>query len=247
MKRLFLILALLMVGCGAEAQVRHQWVEENDLFLEDGLYFYSSGMTETVFNQIINIAEQLYAPVAQNWGERLRVVRLWQDGTVNAMAYRDGRGYAEVTLYGGLARRPELRPLSFALVICHEFSHLYSGAPYLDTRLRVSAESQSDWAGAGWCLRNITEKFPDNVAIEVTAYMQKVCNSNSVCLRRLDAGNGLGALLARLNGDPVPRYETPDPTVVYQTNLSYASTQCRTDCYRAGILWQERPRCWYRP
>lgn len=251
-KFLVILVAFWVTGCGTEATTQqpktHQWVEDNDLWMEDGFNYYAGyNVDQSMFNQIINLGEQLYSPVASQWGERLNIVRMWEDPTVNASAWRDGRGNTEIRMYGGMARRPEVLPLSFALVLCHELNHLYGGRPYLDNGLRISAEGQSDWGGAGWCLRNIAERLQDGTAINPTPYMQQVCGQNQVCLRRLAGGNGLGSLLARLSGEMAPRYETPDRTVVSRTELSYPRTiQCRLDTYHNGILSRERPRCWYR-
>lgn len=164
MRRLLIIVALLLVGCGsAQAQIRVSSWPTNNLWVEDQHNFVTDYADQQTFNKIIDLGYQLYAPVAQRWGERLVIQKLWNNSDVNAQAYRDGRGYAEVAMFGGMARRSEVNKYSFALVLCHELSHLYSGKPYLDQGLMVSAEGQSDWGGAGWCLRNITEKLPDEI------------------------------------------------------------------------------------
>ena len=247
---LTLWMAVLVFACGGEAsaqQKQHQFMPENDLYKEDVQFYSLNGATEQQFHYIIQIGRELYEPIARQWGETLYINELWSDSTVNASAWRDGRGNTEIMMYGGMARRPEVLPLSFALVLCHELSHLYGGTPYIEPQLYMSAEGQSDYMGAGWCLRNIAEKLGDSTPFPTTTYMKQLCGSNRVCLQRLGAANGLGQLLAKLNNQPAPRFETPDRTVVNRTELSYPrTTQCRLDTYRAGVLNQARPRCWFK-
>ena len=245
---LTLWVAVFAFACGsaADAQQKQQFMPDNDLYKEDTQFYALNGMTEQLFNRIIDIGYNLYSPVAQQWGERLTITRLWQDSTVNASAWRDGYGNTEIRLYGGMGRREEVLPLSFALVMCHEFSHLFGGSPYIEPRLYVAAEGQSDYMGAGWCLRNVTEQLFDNTPFNTTPYMNQVCGSDRVCLKRFAAANGLGQLLARLGNQPAPRFETPDRTVVNRTEVSYPrTTQCRLDTYKVAILNQARPRYWY--
>jgi hypothetical protein len=151
-----------------------------------------------------------------------------------------------VNMYGGMARHGFVNSIGFALVLCHELNHLYGPTPYVEPSLRISCEGVSDWGSSGWCLRNITEKLAEE-PFQITPYMTKVCNQDRICMRRLEGAQGLGKLLASLTGERAPQYETPDPTVVWKTNLSYPSIQCRLDSYRSGILWQQRPLCWFKP
>jgi hypothetical protein len=218
---------------------------DNDLWKEDNPAFAGNEMTEELFTEIIRIGGDLYAPIARQWGENLYINELWYDSTVNASAWRDGRGNTEVRMYGGLSRRPEVTPLSFALVLCHELNHLYGNSPYIDAGLRMSAEAQADHMGAGWCLRNIAQQLQDGYYYQPTSYMNQLCKGDSLCAKEMAAAQGLGNLLSRLGNQAAPRFETPDQTVVRQTNLSYPSTQCRLDSYRTGILGQSRSRCWY--
>lgn len=249
MRKLFILIAIWITvcACGTDKKVRvSQWAEDNNLWTEDRFDFATDYANQQMFNTIIALGHRFYDPVAAKWGERLTIVGNWQDSTVNASAWRDGRGNTEVMMYGGMARRAEVTPFSFALVLCHELGHLYAKEPYLEPSLRVSAEGQSDYAGAGWCYRNISENLPDmNVAI--SPYIGQVCGQNKVCMLRFDGAYGLGKLLSVLTGERIPQFETPDTSVVWRTNLSYPSVQCRLDSYRSGILWQQRPLCWFKP
>lgn len=252
----FLILATVvlsgLVGCGIEEESKPitatKWVEDNDLWTEDGLSLLEN-VSEQMFNEIINAAEKIYEPISKEWDETLVINKNWDDPTVNANAWRNGYGSAEINMYGGLARRPEVIPAGFALVLCHELNHLYGGNPYLNTLTKMSAEGQADYAGAGWCLKNIVTAIEDESEIEISPYMKKVCNKDVTCLRQLAGGKSLGNLLSVLSEDEVlPDFETPDKTVVTRTNTSYPKTiQCRLDSYHNGTLEKDRPLCWYKP
>lgn len=239
-----------IVGCGiTETKVQTQsWVEDNDLWKEDNVNFAESNVTEEMFNDIISAAEELYAPIASEWKEELVINRNWTDSTVNANAWRDGKGATEINMYGGLARRAEVVPAGFALVLCHELGHLYGGKPYIHVGLKMAAEGQSDFYGSSWCLKNVIEKISDSSEVSVSPYMKQVCRGDATCERQLAGGYSLGKLLAVLSKEKTPDFETPDMSVVKKTNTSYPRTvQCRLDSYHNGTLGLDRPLCWYKP
>lgn len=244
-----LFAAVVLVGCGDEkaSRVVHNFMPDNNLWMEDNVNF-TSNVSEEMFNTIIDIAKKLYEPTAKEWNEELVINKKWKDGTVNADAWRDGEGATEINMYGGMARRQEVIPIGFALVLCHELNHLYGGKPYIDTYAKMAAEGQSDYMGAGWCLKNIAEQLDDPSKVDVTPYMTNACSGNEICLRQLAGGNSLGILLAKLSAEKAPNFETPDKTVVTRTNTSYPrTTQCRLDSYHNGTLGKNRPLCWYKP
>ena len=256
-KYLAMFIALATLGCsGGTPQVVHTWVQDNNLWMEDSANFASPNVSEEDFNAIIDLAEDLYAPIAEEWEETLAIHRLWEEPTVNASAWRDGMGKTAIRMYGGLARRAEITPQGFALVLCHELGHLYGGIPYIRKYLKMAAEGQSDYYGAGWCLKSIVEQFSPDADAEATAYMEKVCSTEldvydgdaGICELQLAAGQSLGTLLSVIRGKDVPDFETPDPTVAKKTLVSYPDTiQCRLDTYHNGTLGQDRPLCWYKP
>jgi hypothetical protein len=188
--------------------------------------------------------------------ETLNVNRKWDDSTVNASC---GRFWGSVTvnMYGGLARREEVTPEGFALVLCHELGHAYGGAPLISTWNNMSAEGQSDWYGAKECLRKVLPNLEENDQsyANVTPYVEEKCAGIAevdsvdykVCLRSMSAGVSLGKLLATLKKVDVPQFDTPDLTIAEETMLSYPKTiQCRFDSYIAGALNLDRPACWYK-
>ena len=224
------------------------FMPKNDLHLED--VYFKSNAGEEVFNKIIDIAKEEYQDEADANNERLIINKRWSDSTVNANVSRRW-GTVYINMYGGLYRRPEVTPEAFALVVCHELGHAYGGRPYIAPSARLSAEGQSDYYGARSCLRRVMQHFeesPESIGMDLP-YAEEVCEEDDEeCARGLKAGFGLGWLLQVLMDEPRISYETPDEVEVDQMELSYPKTvQCRLDTYRAGILDEPRPRCWFKP
>jgi hypothetical protein len=227
------------------------FMPENNLWMEDCVDCKSNGMTQELFESIVKAGRDAYAGEAQARGERLRINALWSNSTVNANACRGcTSGEVTVNMYGGLARRDEVLPESFALVLCHELGHAYGGTPYIVARSQMSAEGQSDYYSTSTCFERIYTRVP---ALRTThaSYepaVEELCTDNRRCRNGLAGAKGLGTLLAVLSRDPEPKFETPDTTVVDATELSYpATTQCRLDSYVAGMLNRARPLCWFHP
>lgn len=250
--RSLLLSTLLLLSFSAIAQ-SHHFMEENDLWLEDQPFKRNSELTQEVFNRIIDIADSIYQPIAKAQNESLTINRRWDDSTVNANCSRFF-GYVTVNMYGGLARRDEITPDGFAMVLCHELGHAYGGKPYTSVWQQLSAEGQSDYYGAKECHYKIMEELKlEGVEPLLTGFMEDTCNekynkgNKEWCLRGLAAGQSLGHLLSVVKEQPIPDYETPDLTEVPQTLTSYPDTvQCRLDTYLRGVLGQERPRCWFK-
>ena len=243
MKKLFLVLTLLTLSASIFANTL-SFAPENDLWKEDNL-LKSNQIDQELFNKIIDAGLELYKPRAKANRERLKINRKWKTSTVNANATRIFK-FVTINMYGGLARRPEMTPEGFALVLCHELNHPYGGAPLVRKWQKLSAEGQADYMGAKDCIRGIIKKLNLRSEEEPTAYMEDVCNDDRTCIRALVGGQSLGNLLAVMRSDSMPDYTTPDPTVVTKTILSYPkTTQCRLDTYFSGVLNKKRPACWF--
>jgi hypothetical protein len=252
-----LVSALLALSTFAAAQaapnMQNQFAEENDLWMEDSL-MADSNVSKEMFMKIVEAGKKAYEPFAKKNNERLVINPNWDDSTVNANCMRRF-GTVTVNMFGGLARRPEVTPDAFALVLCHELAHAYGGTPYIMVSAKMSAEGQADYYGAKECLNLVfKEVAAETSMVNPTDYMKQRCAESSLgddtepnCIRKLVAGQGLGNLLAVLKKDVAPNYETPDTTVVTKTELSYPKTiQCRLDTYLAGSLSQARPACWFK-
>ncbi len=232
------------------------FVEDNDLWKEDDINA-KSGITKEVFEKVIAAGLKIYKPIATANNESLSIKNNWDDATVNANCSRYF-GSVTINMYGGLARREEVNMEGFALVLCHELGHAYGGRPYISDWQKMSAEGQSDYYGTHDCLRKVLPTLWAEEGKEdgfVEAYPETKCaevfGANSadyaMCLRQLSGSQSLGNLLAAIKQEPVPSFETPDQTVVEETNLSYPATiQCRVDTYHNGTLNMDRPKCWFK-
>ncbi len=261
MKRIFLCLGVSLCVLfsshiwGADVKpVTVSYMPDNDLWKEDDKN-KRSNITEELFNEIIQLGYQFYNSFAEEYNETLQINNRWDDPTVNANVSRFG-AMVTINMYGGLARRDEVTPDAFALVLCHELAHAYGGVPYLRPYSKISAEGQSDYYGAKTCLKKVFTELPtDGAFYDPTPIMEEKCAATSdrledynMCLRGLHAGFSLGHLLSTFKvSDPIPSFETPDTQVVSSTQLSYPdTTQCRLDTYMVGTLDLARPCCWFK-
>ncbi|NRA63559.1 MAG: hypothetical protein HRU19_03705 [Pseudobacteriovorax sp.] len=210
-----------------------------------------SNISEEQFYEVIETALEIYTEIIEEQGWKPLTIRgFWEDETVNAYILPQLQKNI-VTMYGGLARRPEVSLDGFALVVCHEIAHGYGGKPDKRSPLfKVSVEGQADYYGAGVCLPKVLDAIPITDFAVPTSYERFLCENEadpSQCERLVLASRRIGALLAFIKSEPIPQFETPDPSVVRRTLRDHPGIQCRLDTYLAGILNLERPRCWYRP
>jgi hypothetical protein len=235
----FLVAFCLLLSTSLLAKPIQTFMPENNLHLQDNL-FSENGMTEEMFNDIIDQVEAYYKPIVSNLGGDLYVERNWDDATVNAYASQEGSTW-KVAMFGGLARRPEVTPDGFAMVVCHELGHHVAGWPYVQSW--AANEGQSDYFALHACAKNLWKDQADENAqakSSVDAYAKKLCDANSksdmgMCYRSMSAGYSLANLLGALNNQKVS-FTTPDKSVVSKTNNSHPKAQCRLDTYVAGIL-----------
>jgi hypothetical protein len=245
MTKLILLLSLLSLSvawtCTSDGE--EGIVPENDLYIPvDHKGFMS--MEESQFNEAIDAAETVYAPIVSSLGGKLKVFRKWNDGTVNAYAKRSGKTY-EVHMFGGLARHETITPDGFSLVICHEIGHHIGGAPKKGA-MWASNEGQSDYWASLKCLRKVW--LNDNnkeimSKVSVPALVVKTCAAQFtqeadqfICQRTAMAGKSVANLFSKLRKIAVPKFDTPDKKVVSNTNHSHPAPQCRLDTYYQGAI-----------
>lgn len=220
---------------------------ENNLKIGIGA-LNTSGINEAIFNQIIDRVEKVYQPIVASAGGTLKINRLWTDSTVNAYATRSGKTWT-VSMFGGLARHPEMTQDGLALVVCHELGHHLGGAPKAGIFFNrwASNEGQADYFGVLKCMRNVfahDSNFPhDSVPAIVSDHCRKSfdrASEVSVCERSSMAGMSLGRLFAslrlNLNDLAAPQFETPDPSRVSRTFNGHPAAQCRLDTYFQGAI-----------
>lgn len=217
------------------------FLPKNDLHLQDN--YRAANMTEAQFNAIIDRAEAFYKPlVKETFGGTFTVNRRWTDSTVNAMAQQFFGGW-QVHMYGGLARRPEITPDGFTLVLCHEIGHHLGGYPFSSSW--AANEGQSDYFATLSCARELWREdltlnalAADTIEAQPKAMCDEVWSTDedrNLCYRSLNASKSTASLLATLNGQKIS-WDTPDPKVVKTTFMSHPAGQCRLDTYAAGAL-----------
>ena len=270
MKYILMILMSALLSCGVETNVysTESFMEENNLWMEDGIT--SSYMTETEFNNIVKEFENIYKPIFSQLGRTLSFELKWSDSTVNA--YNSTQGNRTViTLMGGLPRRSEVTYDGFRMVICHEIGHTLAGYPYY-SGTSASNEGQSDYFSSNACGKVFFGKMKEYKQMLNNAWAKKYCDQvettvakQAMCYRVMMAGKSLGNLLGVLNGSK-PNFSTPDTTQVSKMSDSHPKAQCRLDTYMVGTtcakVWPTyripanrteeqntqcaKPKCWYK-
>jgi|WetSurMetagenome_2_1015567.scaffolds.fasta_scaffold152834_3 hypothetical protein len=228
--------------------------------------FRSGGITEQQFNDIIDVAVEIYAPIAKANGEEFVYNKLFSDPTVNSDACRGCEsGKVIINAYGGLARENGISVESYALVGSHEISHLYANK-YADSTHKavvitgsdhMYAESNADFQGNGsietLILKGLMKKgYAFNLSTttlidtKCAAKWDRSSEGYQLCVIRLNAGNELGTILANLGGEAIPSYDQRDKLVVKKTNQSYPSVQCRLDNYFDSVFNLNYSKCWFK-
>lgn len=245
---LSLFYVLLVTTLSFNSYAKTSFMPENDLWKEDCISCKSiNGLDQQTFENIIDVAYGIYKTLADTNKEKLVINKNWTDSTVNANCGRY-MGTVTVNMYGGLARRSEVTPEGFTLVLCHELSHAYGGAPYIRPTTKMSAEGQADYMSTFECAKKVFKELnTGGLGLDPTQFMVNTCKGNQTCLSSLVGGQSLGKLLSVLSKENIPDYETPDTTIVPKTLLSYPdTTQCRLDTYFAGTMSLKRPACWFK-
>lgn len=238
--------AVLALSVVPSVELCEGFLPENNMKIPIGS-LEDKGMTQAQFNAVIDQAEKLYGPVIAARGGKLVVKRLWDNGTVNASAQRQGSNYV-VNMYGGLARHETITQDGFALVICHEIGHHIGGAPkYGGGNDWASNEGQSDYFANLKCLRrmfsasgasNFSRPKGDDPG-PVPACEKSFASEadRALCVRGSVAGMSVTSLFRALRNETViPRYDTPDQNAVSRTADGHPGTQCRLDTYYSGSV-----------
>lgn len=244
----FLIISnLILLNVYANDFNLKTFAPENDFWISSKLKS-DNGMTEALFNSVIDKVESVYSPIVSQAGGNLKIERKWDDGTVNAYASRRGRSW-NIVMFGGLARHAAVTADAFALVVCHELGHHLGGIPKMPGFFASWAtnEGQADYYATLKCMRKVfmADNNSNIVAnLNVPTEVSNLCtqqfsdkNEQLLCQRSAMAGFSLAMLLKILRKDPVdPSFTNKDPNVVTRTQHQHPATQCRLDTYFAGAL-----------
>lgn len=230
----------------ASASMAHASIlPPNSLHLEDDLDTWAN-ITEAEFKQIVTDITNRYQSVFKSHGVKLISNLNWSDSTVNASAVQDSATNWRINMYGGLARRPEVTPDGFALVVCHELGHHLAGFPFYGATHWAASEGQADYFATHTCTKEIwgeeksvNQRFrnsaSDSMFKKCTETWSQTDDQN-LCMRTLQAGQSLATLLAAVGQQPTPNIDTPDPKTVENTSVTHPMGQCRLDTYVQGAL-----------
>jgi hypothetical protein len=287
MKRFLIGLAMLGVGCSIDSGTTEgkeksskentfaSFLPEND-FHRTKRYYAAGEVTEDDFDLVIAAGIEIYQPILEGLGLNLTIDGDYTDETVNAYCSRDGDNVM-VKMFGGLAKQPLMTVEGFAMVLCHELGHAVAGIPVYKDNPWAAIEGQSDYFATAACARKIFDPSSP-MTYRVMQLMKKKKPTQpanclvyrgadkTICELSLLGGLSLGAVLADLNDEPTPKYETPSKVVVKKTMEAHPPAQCRTDTYLAGALcnknWDDntipsnkseadkvscaKPKCWYK-
>lgn len=220
-----------------------------------------TAMTPEKFRALALRVSQLFSPVVSQHGGVLQFRLRWVDATVNAFAAREGAINGKpiwlVTMFGGLARRPEVTEDGFTLVMCHELGHHLAGYPFKSDDSSPSGarwaatEGESDYFASQVCAKKLWEREPAvnaQLAVAASDEVKFACRWNhpgstpqaiaeqNLCYRVVNAGMSLATLLARLNDYIDPAMRGRNKTAVDETYEAHPEAQCRLDTYVAGAL-----------
>jgi hypothetical protein len=274
MKVIFLITSILIFGRANACLNGDSLLPENDLRIPVGQK--NTGITESQFNNIIDDFQILYEPIFKEKGNSLKINNKWKSPIVNARAHTRGR-IKYVTMFGGMARHEEMTEFGFAMVLCHEIGHHLGGAPTYFSG--VTNEGQSDYFAGTKCMRRWL-KTKDFTLSSTDPYLYKKCSevyTNQAeidqCIQTSFGGMSLARIFAQLQSVEMPKFSTPDTTIISSTSFKHPAAQCRLDtyfqaalcdndintpfstkdealgaCYRAnGNVIGARSLCWFKP
>jgi hypothetical protein len=211
-----------------------------------GVGFLDDGISQDVFNGVLDKIVAIYNPIAQADGYGLQFNRLWDDGTVNSDTDTEGTTWV-INSYGGLARYKGMTADGYAAVACHELGHHLGGAPQFSDGSNMSVEGEADYHVGTKCLRKYFAT-DDNVSLMKAQTIDPLVISRctatfagndeqvAICERASMAGFVVADILRDLSGDPAIGYNTPDPSVVTTTFEDHPASQCRLDTYFASAV-----------
>lgn len=204
-------------------------------------------INESQFIEISQKVAALYEPSIKAKGNNLLLRLFWND---SKMAYANNfvpeyKQY-EVTISGDYTQTPDLTPDAFSLIVCHEFGHLFGGAPYTNP-YRSSNESQADYYSTLKCFKKLVADdynllFVLKQGSLITSEMQNQCkqvysqweSDYYICLRGMLAAE---TLIRSRNPEANVSISKKDlEKVDYNIFDHYGSPQCRLDSLVAGLL-----------
>lgn len=178
-----------------------------------------SGIVKSEFDRVLDQVESKFAPIFRAKGYRLKIIRSWSNGTVNAQAWWSG-STCNVEMFGGLARFPGISAGAVRQVALHEVGHCIGGPPFY-SGFDMSCEGQADYWSTAFGCRTLGVG----------------CRNSSL---------NLSKSFARMSGEALPWRPGPGRSPVSRTYCEHPDADCRLKTYDAGIVRGQRPGCWFK-
>lgn len=240
MKYLFSLVLTLVIYSA------YSYAQERQALRADINSEYDNGYQEERFEHVLQVFQSLYRPLIESKGGTLLIKKDWQDGAVNAFAWRNWNEY-HMEILGGASRYYLVSEDAFILLICHEMGHLLGGKP---GSFQISLEGQADYFSSAKCTRLMYQQIPhwDNPQVadpaqEEIATAKAKCQQSfspqakqELCQRSLLAGLSLAKLWAKIDASAAVSLLKRDSGQVTRTLDVHPKAQCRLDTYVAGAL-----------
>lgn len=217
-----------------------------------------TGITENEFKSVISEFIKVNKSLVKEKGYELVIQNKWDDSTVNASTYVNGKKWI-INAYGGLARYEGMTSDAYTMVLCHELGHHLGGFPSIGW---ASNEGQSDYYATSKCFPRMSasKKKVSNVPGIVTqqcSLLHKSQDEIDMCEKSSMVGfelasvlNSLARLFTPMNCTLNPikpfscpqnfltdiSFSTPDQSEVSKTFNGHPEAQCRLDTYFAGAI-----------
>lgn len=238
-------------------------------------------INEKSFWELITFVNDIYKPVFANVktpeGEAVSwwIEGFWYDKQANISSKKEkvppyNWNKWTIQVHGGLARHPFITKDAFTLALCHEISHMLSGAPLLDYKT-ISTEGQADYYSTHVCARKVFGKMEKKRKLIRIGVKLDQCDKFfdntyevNVCYRTMFAAMALAEFIKVAAGErrdtDININDNYEPKYTIQL---HSSAQCRLDTMVAGHFcdkpWDDtkiplnrnavcrnRPRCWYK-
>jgi len=244
-----IILSMMLILSVATINViacENGFLPPNDLYIPVGIKS-EGGISQDQFNAVIDKVEKIYSSRVLWKLQKLSIIRKWDDGTVNAFAFRVGP-FRQVLMYGGLARHSKMTRDGFAMVLCHELGHHLGGAPKNKSVPVIGGltnEGQSDYFAALKCMREFLQDEDNEGFVaktDIPSSVKDKCESahnrkfdSSICIRTVMASTSVLDMMVSLGGRPYD-LDLFDQDQVISTRHKHPDSQCRMDTFLAGSI-----------
>lgn len=239
---------LLFIAIVASFSAHASFLPKGTTYLEEE-NLRDPQITQEIFEARVADLQKTYAPVISQFGGKLSIKGDWKNKQMNAYATQILM-FWKVIITGALARRSELSPDGMTLIVCHEIGHHLGGFPFSEGTpfggRWASIEGQSDYFSTFTCGKKMwQDEIAENEKFRliVNALPRLQCDSTystdadrDLCYRTSVALESVVATMAAILKKPMPKYETPDTTIVTVTKESHPNIQCRMDTLFAGAI-----------